>query len=83
MPAPRVLVADDHDEMRARIASLLESEFHVVATVADGLEVLWNQFISPGKCSLIRGYSSEQFGRGAGFEAISHEHTQLAGEGRA
>ena len=32
----RLLVADDHAEMRALIASLLKSEFDVVATVADG-----------------------------------------------
>jgi len=36
MANPRVLVADDHDEMRRRIATLLESAFDVVATVADG-----------------------------------------------
>jgi CheY-like chemotaxis protein len=36
MPNPRVVVADDHDETCARIASLLASEFDVVATVADG-----------------------------------------------
>jgi CheY-like chemotaxis protein len=36
MPNPRVMVADDHDETRAQIASLLASEFDVVATVADG-----------------------------------------------
>ena len=36
MPNPRVVVADDHAEMRARIVRLLEFEFDVVATVADG-----------------------------------------------
>src|SRR5688572_16145230 len=36
MAKPRILVADDHDETRARIASLLASDFDVVATVADG-----------------------------------------------
>jgi CheY-like chemotaxis protein len=36
MANPRILVADDHDEMRQRIATLLESAFDVVATVADG-----------------------------------------------
>ena len=36
MPNPRVVVADDHDETRALIASILASEFDVVATVADG-----------------------------------------------
>jgi CheY-like chemotaxis protein len=33
---PRVLVVDDHAEARERIATLLKSEFDVVATVADG-----------------------------------------------
>jgi CheY-like chemotaxis protein len=36
MARPRIVVADDHDETRARIASLLASDFDVVATVADG-----------------------------------------------
>jgi CheY-like chemotaxis protein len=36
MSRPRIVVADDHDEMRARIATLLASDFDVVATVADG-----------------------------------------------
>ena len=36
MARPRILVADDHAEMRERIARLLESEFDVVATVANG-----------------------------------------------
>ena len=36
MARPRILVADDHAEMREWIAMLLESEFDVVATVADG-----------------------------------------------
>ena len=36
MANPRIVVADDHAEMRQRIATLLEFEFDVVATVADG-----------------------------------------------
>jgi CheY-like chemotaxis protein len=36
MTKPRILVADDHAETREGIATLLESEFDVVATVADG-----------------------------------------------
>src|SRR4029450_1428263 len=36
MASARVLVADDHAGTRALIASLLKSEFDVVATVADG-----------------------------------------------
>jgi CheY-like chemotaxis protein len=40
MVKPRLLVADDHTEMRARIATLLRSEFDVVATVANGQEAV-------------------------------------------
>jgi CheY-like chemotaxis protein len=36
MPNPRVVVADDHAEARARVVRLLEFEFDVVAAVADG-----------------------------------------------
>ena len=36
MARPRIVVADDHDKTRAVIASLLASDFDVVATVADG-----------------------------------------------
>ena len=36
MGRPRIVVADDHDKTRAGIASLLASEFDVVAAVADG-----------------------------------------------
>ena len=36
MARPRIVVADDHDNMRAGIASLLSSDFDVVATVGDG-----------------------------------------------
>src|SRR4051794_29800240 len=36
MPRARIVVADDHDKTRAAIASLLASDFDVVATVADG-----------------------------------------------
>ena len=36
MARPRIVVADDHDKSRVAIASLLASDFDVVATVADG-----------------------------------------------
>jgi CheY-like chemotaxis protein len=36
MARPRIVVADDHDRTRARIASLLAPDFDVVSTVADG-----------------------------------------------
>jgi len=36
MARPRIVVADDHDKTRARIASLLASDFDVVSKVADG-----------------------------------------------
>jgi CheY-like chemotaxis protein len=49
---------------------------------AISVEMLWNGLIAPGKCSLICGYSSEQVGRGAGFEAICHQHSHVVGEGR-
>jgi CheY-like chemotaxis protein len=49
---------------------------------AVSLEMLWNQLIAPGKCSLICGYASEHVGRGAGFEAICHQHSHVVGEGR-
>lgn len=34
---PRVLIAEDHPAMRARLASFLESEFDIVANVTSGL----------------------------------------------
>ena len=40
MPGPRILVADDHDKVRAGIATLLASHFDVVATVRDGHEAV-------------------------------------------
>ena len=49
---------------------------------AASLEVLWNQLIAQAKCSLICGYSSEQVGSGAGFEAICHQHSHVVWEGR-
>ena len=49
---------------------------------AVSLEMLWNQLIAPGKCSLICGYASDHVGRGAGFEAICHQHSHVVGEGR-
>ena len=36
MGRPRIVVADDHVQTRAKIASLLASDFDVVSTVADG-----------------------------------------------
>jgi CheY-like chemotaxis protein len=36
MARPRIVVADDHDNTRALISSLLTSDFDVVATVSDG-----------------------------------------------
>src|SRR4051812_46845215 len=36
MGRPRIVVADDHDKTRGAVASLLEADFDVVATVADG-----------------------------------------------
>jgi len=36
MARPRIVVADDHDKTRAKIASLLASDFDVVSAVADG-----------------------------------------------
>jgi CheY-like chemotaxis protein len=36
VPLPRILIADDHIETRELIASLLASDFDVVATVSDG-----------------------------------------------
>jgi hypothetical protein len=49
---------------------------------AVSLEMLGNQLVAPGKCSLICGYSSKQVGRGDGFEAICHQHSHVVGEGR-
>ena len=37
---PRVLIADDHEPTRRLLASLLEGEFDVVATVGDGGEAV-------------------------------------------
>jgi CheY-like chemotaxis protein len=37
---PRVLVAEDHAEMRERIANLLASTFDVVAAVVDGQQAV-------------------------------------------
>jgi CheY-like chemotaxis protein len=36
MARPRIVVADDHDTTRARIVSVLSSDFDVVSAVADG-----------------------------------------------
>jgi DNA-binding NarL/FixJ family response regulator len=33
---PRVLLADDHEPMRATVAGILEADFDVVGSVADG-----------------------------------------------
>jgi CheY-like chemotaxis protein len=36
MGCPRILLADDHHEMLRKISELLESEFEIVAAVANG-----------------------------------------------
>lgn len=40
MTRARILLADDHKEMRDTVEHLLESEFDIVATVAGGEELL-------------------------------------------
>jgi DNA-binding NarL/FixJ family response regulator len=40
MPRVRILLADDHEAMLARVRSELEEEFEVVAVVRNGLEAL-------------------------------------------
>ncbi len=40
MARARILLADDHKEIRDRAVRLLEPEFEVVGTVADGCELL-------------------------------------------
>ena len=47
---------------------------------AVSLEVLWNQLIARGKCSLLCGYSSDRVGTGAGFHAICDQHSHVVGE---
>jgi len=37
---PRAVIAEDHSEMRERIAALLAAEFDVVGTAADGTELV-------------------------------------------
>lgn len=37
---PRILLADDQEEMRQKVAGLLESEFHVVGAVENGERVM-------------------------------------------
>ena len=37
MNRPRLLIADDHDEMRYLLRGLLASDYDVVAEAADGL----------------------------------------------
>jgi len=37
LPRSRVLIADDHAEMRERIRAVLAAEFEVVAAVSDGM----------------------------------------------
>jgi hypothetical protein len=86
-----------HDTMRPimdRVAGRRHSPVRAYGEVVDvlwrngqeaaaiSLEVLWNQLIAPGMCSLMCGYSSEQVGRGGGFEAICHQHSHVVGEGR-
>jgi CheY-like chemotaxis protein len=36
----RILVADDHPDMRRQVVALLESEFEIVATAANGQEAI-------------------------------------------
>lgn len=40
MTRARILLAEDHKEMRDRVVCLLEPEFHVIGAVADGRELL-------------------------------------------
>jgi DNA-binding NarL/FixJ family response regulator len=40
MPRPRVLVADDHPQLRDRVVSLLADQFTVVGTVSNGRELI-------------------------------------------
>jgi len=49
---------------------------------AVSLEVLWNQLIARGKCSLLCGYSSDRVGTGAGFDTICDQHSHVVGESR-
>jgi CheY-like chemotaxis protein len=49
---------------------------------AVSLEVLWNQLIARGRCSLLCGYSSSRVGTGTGFDAICDQHSHVAGESR-
>ena len=39
-PRPRVLIADDHEEVLGRVASLLARDFQVIGTVTDGLQLV-------------------------------------------
>ena len=89
MSNPRVVVADDYAETRARIVRLLESQFDVVATVADGQaaveacgalhpDVVVLDITMPVLC----GYSSDRVGTGAGFDAICDQHSHVVGESR-
>jgi CheY-like chemotaxis protein len=47
---------------------------------AVSLEVLWNQLIARGKCSLLCGYSSDRVGTGAGLDVICDQHSHVVGE---
>jgi len=40
MSRPRILVADDHPDLRRRVVALLEGEFDIVATAANGKEAI-------------------------------------------
>ena len=51
---------------------------HEAAVVS--LEVLWNQLIARGRCSLLCGYSSDRVGTDAGFDAICDQHSHVVGE---
>jgi DNA-binding NarL/FixJ family response regulator len=40
VPRPSILLADDHKEIRTIVVDLLEREFEILSTVADGQELL-------------------------------------------
>ena len=40
MGCPRILLADDHHEMLKKITETLESEFEIVAAVANGKQLI-------------------------------------------
>ena len=51
MTRARILLADDHKEMRDRVVSLLQDEFDVVGAVEDGCALMEAEFrIQPDVC---------------------------------